>query len=114
MADEAAGGKGSVEDPKMQAIISFVCFLYAMYWMFLRVKELNNYLGREIVNPIFCFIPGLFILAMWNIAGAMQEVQQKAGVEAPDEKLVDFLSCWFCAPYGVFRIQSKLNEVWEK
>ena len=45
---------------------------------------------------------------------ATQEVQQKAGVEAPDEKLVDFLSCWFCAPYGVFRIQGKLNEVWEK
>ena len=115
MADEAGGGaKGKVENPGMQAGISFVCFLYALYWIFLKVKELNDYLGREVANPILAFVPVLNILALWNLCGALQEAQQKAGVEAKGEAMIDFLSCFICAPYGIFRVQNKLNEIWEK
>lgn len=115
MADEAGGGtKGKVENPGMQAGISFVCFIYFLYWLFLRVKEANDYLGREVANPVFAFVPVLNILAMWNLCGAMQEIQQKAGVEAKDEAVVDFLLCFLCGPVGIFRMQGKLNEAWEK
>lgn len=110
----AAGAKGEVRKANMEAIISFVCCFYGMYWSFLRIKEINNYLGRPVVNPIFAFLPVLMILAYWKICEVIPEVQKKAGLEGKDEKLVDFLSMFLCAPYGVFRLQNKLNEVWSK
>ncbi len=68
-------------------------------------------MGKEVVNPIFAFIPGL---GAWTLSNLIPELQKKAGVEGGDEQLVDFLSFFMCAPYGVFRLQGKLNEVWEK
>ena len=114
MADEAGGAKGKVEKPEIQAVITLVCGFYMLYWLFLRVKEANEYLGREVANPIFSFIPGLCILALWNLCGAVEEMQQKAGAEPKDEKIIDFLCCFVCGPFGFFRLQGKLNEVWEK
>jgi len=114
MANEAGGAKGSVEKPEIQAVITLVCGFYMLYWLFLRIKEANDYLGREVANPIFAIVPILNLLALWNFCGALQEMQQKAGGEAADGKVVDFLSCLICGPYGVFRVQNKLNEIWEK
>ena len=115
-APAAAGGKGQVRDPKMEAIYS-ICGFYAIYWMWLRIQEVNNFLGREVIKPLFLFVgiicgPLLFYV-LWLMVNAIPEMQKKVGIESKDEKIVDLLS-FLCSPYGVFRAQTKLNAIWQK
>ena len=118
MADEAGGGaKGKVEDPKMQAIFS-LCGIYMIWWMWQRTEEINAYLGREAIKPLFillgvvCF-PVIFY-AIWLLVGAVHDVRQKAGIEGEDEKVMDMVWFLVCGPFGIFKVQTKLNEAWEK
>ncbi len=128
MADEAAapaapasggGAKGKVENPTTVLILGFVtCGLYCLYWMWLRVKEQNEYLGRQVVNPLFVF-PGclcgpLLIYADYLYCFALPEMQQKAGVEVKDEKVMHLLLMILLAPVGQYMVQQKLNEIWQK
>jgi hypothetical protein len=118
MADEAGGGaKGKVEDPKMQAIFS-LCGLYMIWWLYQRVLEVNANLGREAIKPVivlasFLCLPIIFY-AIWLMAGAVHEMREKAGLGGEDEKVMDLVWFLLCGPIGVFKMQSKLNEVWEK
>ena len=120
MADAPAGGggtKGQVLEPQKQAMFS-ICFFYALYWVWLRVAEVNNYLGREAIKPLFVMIGiicgPVFLYVDWLLVNAIYEMQQKAGIEAKDEKVMDFIFFLVCAPFGVMRLQKKLNEIWEK
>lgn len=112
-----AGTKGTVNDPVKMAIFSLCCF-FGLYWAWMRIAELNTYLGKEAIKPLF-FIIGIFcgpllIYVYWLMVNAVFEAQQKAGVEAKDEKVIDMI-CMLCiAPYGVYRLQKKLNDCWQK
>jgi hypothetical protein len=111
------GGKGQVLDPTKQALFS-LCFIYAIYWTWLRVQEVNNFLGREAIKPLFVLIGiicgPVLIYVDWLFVNAIPEMQKKAGIEAKDEKIVDLLSLLCCAPYGVYRLQQKFNATWQK
>lgn len=56
-APSSGGGvKGKVENPTTVLILGFVtCGLYPLYWMWLRTKEVNDYLGEQRINPMFIF-----------------------------------------------------------
>lgn len=115
----AAGGgtKGQVCDPKREMLLSFTC-IYMIWWMWQRIPEINNYLGREAIKPLFFFI-GLvcgpvMLYVDWLLVNAVAEMQQKAGIQAPDEKVMDMVWFLVCGPLGVKRIQEKLNAVWQK
>jgi len=113
------GTKGKPEDPATVLILGLVtCGIYPLYWLWVRAKEINAYLGREVINPMFIF-PGCFCFPLlfyvaYLLAEAVPEMQKKAGVEAKDEFLVHFLLLIIAMPVGMFLIQQKLNEIWSK
>ncbi len=103
------GGKGEILDPLKQALFC-VCGLYELYWIWMRVKELNTYLGRQAINPLFILCcPAV----CWFLAKAVAEAEKKAGLNVPDQSLMDFL--YMFAPFwGIMNIQKKLNAIWQK
>ena len=128
MADAAAGSaapssgggvRGKVENPTTVLILGLVtCGLMTVYWMWQRAKEVNDYLGEQKINPMFiipgCLCPPLLIYVSYLLAKALPDVQKKAGVEAKDEFILNFLLLWFVSPVGAYLMQQKLNEVWTK
>jgi hypothetical protein len=113
------GGKGKVEKPEIVLILGLVtCLIYPVIWYLARVKEINNYLGEQRINPMFvfpgCFCPPLLIYVGYMMAKALPDVQKKAGVEAKDEFILHFLLLWLALPVGMFIYQQKLNEAWSK
>jgi len=112
------GGK-KVEEPTTVLILGFVtCGLYCIFWQWMRVKEMNAYLGKEAVNPMFVF-PGficfpVFLYAAWLYANALPEMQRKAGVAAKDERVLHALLLILLAPVGQYLVQQKLNEIWAR
>ena len=112
-------GSEKVVNPTTVLILGFVtCGLYSLYWMYLRVKEMNEYLGKQAVNPMFVF-PGcicgpVLIYADFLFAKGLPEMQKKAGLEAKDEFIMDLLLLVLLAPVGQYMIQQKLNAIWAK
>ena len=112
-------GSEKVVNPTTVLILGFVtCGLYSLYWMYLRVKEMNEYLGKQAVNPMFVF-PGCICYpvmwyASWLYANALPEMQKKAGIEPKDEKVLHAVLLILLAPVGQWMIQQKLNELWGK
>jgi hypothetical protein len=118
-ASSGGGVKGKVENPTTVLILSLVtCGIYGVYWYWLRTKEINDFMGRQVINPMFvfpgCLCPPLLIFVAYLFAKALPEVQKKAGVEAKDEFVIHFLLLWFVSFVGQYLYQQKLNEVWSK
>ena len=117
----ASGGgvKGKIENPTTVLILSFVtCFIYFFYWAWTRVKEMNAYLGKEAVNPLF-IVPGcvcgpVSLYGMFLYCKNLPEMQKKAGIEPKDEFILHFVLLLLLAPVGAYVIQQKLNEIWSK
>jgi len=128
MADAAAapaapssggGVKGKVENPTTVLILGLVtCGLYTIYWLWVRVKEMNDYLGKQAVNPMFV-VPGclcfpVVLYADYLYIWAIPEMQQKAGVEAKDEKVLHLVLMLLLPYVGSYMVQQRLNEIWQK
>jgi hypothetical protein len=117
----AGGGgvKGKVENPVTVLILGLVtCGLYCVYWGWVRAKEMNAYLGREAVNPMF-IIPGcicfpVVLYAYYLFAKELPEMQKKAGVEVKDEFVLHLILLILLPYVGQYMIQQKLNEIWSK
>ncbi len=115
-----AGPKGRVENPGNVLLLGLLtCLTYCFYWMWIRTKEMNDYLGRRQVNPLFvipgCLCPPLCIYACWLMARGLPEAQKKAGIEnARDEFQLHFLTLFLAPPLGQYLIQQRLNEIWRK
>lgn len=113
------GPKGVVENPMNVLLYGFLtCGIYSIYWMWVRVKEMNAYLGREQVNPMFIFPGCLCFPLVWYadhlFAQGLPEMQQKAGVPVKDDYIMDLLLLILLAPVGQYMIQQKLNEIWSR
>ncbi len=113
------GVKGKAENPLTVLILGFVtCGLYSVYWLWARSKEMNEYLGKEAVNPLFV-VPGcLCFPVIWYadylFAKEFPEMQKKAGLEPKDDLIAHLLLLILLAPVGQWMIQQKLNEIWSK
>lgn len=119
-APSGGGVKGKVENPTTVLILGFVtCGLYPLYWMWLRTKEVNDYLGGEPrINPMFVF-PGclcfpVVLYAMFLMLKSLPDMQKKAGLEAKDELVLHLVLFLFVSPVGMYLFQQKLNEIWSK
>lgn len=115
----APGSKGKAENPTTVLILGLVtCGLYTLFWAWTRAKEMNTYLGREVVNPLF-IVPGClcFPVAIYGYflyCKNLPEMQKKAGIEPKDE-LALHLVLMILLPYvGSYLIQQRLNEIWAK
>jgi hypothetical protein len=126
MADAPAAGSApkipgseKVVNPTTVLLLGlFTCGIYPLYWLWLRTKEMNEYLGKQVINPMFVF-PGclcfpLIYYVFWLYANGLPEMQKKAGIEPKDEKILHFLLLFFVMPVGMYMIQQKLNELWAK
>jgi hypothetical protein len=127
MADEpaaaapASGGgvKGKVENPTTVLILGLVtCGIYTLFWVWTRVKEMNAYLGKEVVNPMF-IVPGclcfpVVLYGEFLFCKNIPEMQKKAGIEPKDEFVLHFVLMLLLPYVGAYLIQQKLNEVWSK
>ncbi|MBI4566148.1 MAG: hypothetical protein HY716_15790 [Planctomycetes bacterium] len=115
----ANGEKGKVENSVLQAVITLICGFYGVYWSWLRAKELNDYLGKQAINPMLIF-PGCFacfipcIIAMWYLSKAAAEAEMKAGVAQKDDSVLYFVLLFLIFPLGIWMVQEKLNAVWQK
>ena len=114
-----AGSKGTVENSVMQAVITFVCGIYGIYWLWMRAEELNVYLGKPAINKMLIF-PGCLacgiptIIAMWFLAKAASDAEIKAGTSSKDDSILYFILLFLIAPVGIWMVQEKLNAVWQK
>ena len=113
-------GSEKVVNPTTVLILGFVtCGLYGLYWMWIRVKEMNEYLGKQQVNPMFVF-PGcicgpVVLYAMWLYVNGFPEMQKKAGItDAKDEKILHLILMVLLSPVGMYMVQQRLNELWAK
>jgi hypothetical protein len=112
-ADQA---KGMLENPVMVLILGFVtCGLFSLYWLWVRVKEMNAALGKQQVNPMLVF-PGCICApvmwyASWLYAQGFLELQKKKGGEVKDEVILHTILLILLAPVGQWMIQQKLNEM---
>jgi hypothetical protein len=122
MTDAAApapGSKGKPENPTTVLVLGFVtCGLYIIFWAWMRAKEMNAYLGREAVNPLF-IVPGClcFPVAIYGYflyCKNLPEMQKKAGLEPKDELAIHLVLLILLSPVGAYLIQQKLNEIWAK
>src|SRR5215470_16219636 len=99
-APSGGGVKGKVENPTTVLILGFVtCGLYPLYWMWLRTKEVNDYLGEQRINAMFVLLKSL------------PDMQKKAGLEAKDELVLHLVLFLFISPVGMYLFQQKLNEI---
>jgi hypothetical protein len=117
----ASGGglKGKVENPTTVLILGLVtCGLYTIFWLWNRAKEMNAYMGKEVVNPMF-IVPGclcfpIVIYGEFLYCKTLPEMQKKAGI-VPKDEFVLHLVLMILLPYvGSYLIQQKLNEIWAK
>lgn len=118
-APAAPGSKGKVENSIMQLVLTLVtCGIYAVYWSWLRAKELNAYLGKDAINPMLifpgCLCPPVLIVANYFIAKATAEAEQKAGTAQKDDTIIYFILLFLVNFVGVWMVQEKLNAVWQK
>jgi len=118
-APSGGGAKGKVENPTTVLLLSlFTCGIYPLYWMWVRTKEVNDYLGEQRINPMLIF-PGCicFVAIFYGIflmLKALPDMQKKAGLEAKDEFVLHLVLFLFVAPVGIYMVQQKLNEIWAK
>jgi hypothetical protein len=101
------GPKGQTRNPVMTLLISWVCFLYALYSCYQMVGELKAYLNTEEITPWWTFIVPLNILLILKLPGLVTEAKRRAGVANPEAGNIIFYL--FLTPY----IMAKdLNDVW--
>lgn len=110
---------GQVRNPVVQLILTYVtCGLYALYWLFVTVEEVNKGLGEERFNFIkeialsilTCGIWGIWF--QWRFAEAVCELQSKWGVKPEMDAPIMFILALF--GLGPLFFQMGLNKAWEQ
>lgn len=110
--------RGEVRNPVMVfALCMFTCGIYAIYWMFTVVGEVNAALGEERFNMlkevglsiVTCGMWGYYF--MWRFSEAVVDVQVAANVEPVMDAPILFVTGLF--GLSPFFIQQSLNHAWE-
>ncbi|MDX9719262.1 MAG: hypothetical protein RBU37_00840 [Myxococcota bacterium] len=109
--------KGEEKNPVMMLVISLICTIFVMIWMFQTVTDLNKALNREEFNPmivlissLLCF-PAAFFWA-WKMTQVLPELQQQRGIQPPGNQMMIFILFIVFSPVGVFMYQTELNKIW--
>lgn len=101
------GPVGSVRNPIMALVLYMVCFVYALYFLWVSVNELKAFRGKDDLSPILFFIPILNLIQIWNLPPKILEAKQMAGV--PNASVGHPILYIFLYPYFV---AADLNEIW--
>jgi hypothetical protein len=110
--------KGEVRNPTTVWLMSF-CGVYQVYWWYLTLNELKNYLGKEEMNPTVEVVIGLVTggIYLWYLplkyGKVIQEAQQRAGIASPEDQGSKFLMSMFLCWMGYKQMQTEINRIWE-
>lgn len=77
--------------------------LYGLYWFYSTAQQLDNGTDQDLI-PILGIIPGVNIIAMWQVSNAAEAVTDKSGI-------VLFVLFLVFGPISWFWIQSGINDV---
>lgn len=102
------GPVGTVRNPVMVFVISYLCFIYALIQIWGMVNELKSFRQKDDLNPIMFFIPILNLIEIWRLPEKVLDAKRMAGVHnptVPSPILYLFL--------GLYFIPADLNEVWQ-
>ncbi len=108
-------------NPTTVLILGFVtCGLYRLYWMWIRVKEMNEYLGKQEVNPMFVF-PGcicypVVFYATWLFAenGSTRCRRRRGSRTRRTRRSSTCILLILLSPVGKYLVKQRLNELWAK
>ena len=110
--------RGEVRNPILVLVLPMVtCGLYAFYWIYTVVEEINGALGREEFNfmkeialsIVTCGAWGIYF--QWRLCEAVVEVQQQWGVQPSMDAPILFVTNFLGV--GPFLMQTALNNAWE-
>lgn len=110
--------RGEVRNPITVLILSMLtCGVYAIYWLYMVVQDINRGLGREEFNFIkelaltflTCGIWGIYF--QWRLSEATVEVERAWGVQPTMDPPILFLMG--VVGMGPFFMQTALNNAWE-
>jgi hypothetical protein len=124
--DDGGGGAGRGGNrehgkwinPFMTVVLMIVtCNFYGLVWTYKRLIEINVFLGREEIKPMFFFLGiicgPMFWVVLWKLCKALPEMGEVAGVKIEDRSII-LLLLGVCFPYGFyFLAQQDLNKIWE-
>lgn len=107
--------KGEVRNPTTTWLLSFLCGVYGLYWLYLVNTELKNYLGKDELNPVLEVLMSLVCLpvGLFRLGEHIQEAQQRAGMPNAENQGMNFLIWFFLCGMGYLKAQEELNKVWE-
>jgi len=112
----ADGYKGKPLNSIVMLILSLVCGLPALYWIWVIWNDLKGVLGKEVVSlpmlilGILCFPLGIY--NMYLMLKAMPEVRQKLGQPAKEDNTGLMIVAAIFSIIGMFMIQEELNKAW--
>ncbi len=102
------GPIGNVRNPIVTFLLSYVCFIYAIFALWSMVNELKAFRQKDDINPIMIFIPIMNIIFIWGLPAKVLEAKQMAGVpnaSVPHPILYLLL--------GLYFLPADLNEVFQ-
>jgi len=110
--------KGEEKNPVTLLVISLICGLYVIIWLFQTAEELNKALNREEFNPVVVLVSSLvcfFAAYFWayKMTQVLPELQQSRGLPPTDNATLIFVLFIVFPAIGVFMYQQELNKVWQ-
>jgi hypothetical protein len=102
------GPIGKVRNPVMTAVISCICFVYAIIQIWGMLNELKAFRGKDDLKPILFFVPILNYIELWKLNEKVLDAKRMAGV--PNPQVASPILYLFLA---LFFLPGDLNEIWQ-
>jgi len=107
---------GKIQNPIMVIVLSIVtCGIYAIYWLYTSLTELNKIAGKEVVNPILGAIIapyGLYVLDK-----ELVEIYKNEGIGEYKPNFILWIILTIVCGIGfymaIYQLVGAFNKIWE-
>ena len=109
--------KGEEKNPVQILVISLICGIYAILWIYQTVEDLNKALNREEFNPMIVLVSSLLCFpALWfwafKMTQVLPELQQARNLPPSDNATIILVLFIIFPAVGIFMYQTELNKIW--
>ena len=115
---------GKIRPPVQVILFSLItCGIYAIFWYYTIMDDLNKARGKEIMNPVLFLIIGLLCAPvlyyiLYTVDKNLVQLSQEEGTNYNKENFILWLLLTFVASVGVWvamwQITNAYNEIWAK